>query len=40
MNDASYDDAFRARTAAFTQYIRDKHLEHCGKPMKPFDFYH
>jgi hypothetical protein len=38
-NDTGQSDAFRARTAAYTQYIRAKHLEHCDRPMKRFELY-
>jgi len=39
LNDTSDSYAFRARTAAYVRYIRDKHLEFCEKPMRRFDLY-
>lgn len=40
MNQTEHSDALRARTSAYVQYARDRHLELCGKPMKRFDLYH
>ena len=39
LNDTSDSYAFRARTAGYVRYIRDKHLEFCEKPMRRFDLY-
>lgn len=39
MNDTGASDAFRARTAAYVQYVRDKHLELLGRPMPRFEIY-
>lgn len=39
MNDTESSDAFRARTAAYVQYIRNKHQELEGKPLPRFDLY-
>lgn len=39
MNDTGSSDAFRARTAAYVQYARDKHQQLVGRPMKRFDLY-
>ena len=39
MNRPTYSEAYRARTAAYVQYIRNKHLELCGQPMRRFELY-
>lgn len=39
MNNPEHSDAFRARTAAFVQYGRNRHLEVVGRPLPRYELY-